>query len=73
MELVLLVWMQQCMGECDGGRQKVKKHYSPSQSLLPFTQRFNHFVPVVSAWAEALSKREKKEEELKNLELSSEF
>lgn len=42
-------------------------------SLLPFTQRFNHFVPGVSAWAEALSKREKKEEELKNLELSSEF
>lgn len=32
MEQVLLVWMQQCMGECDGGRQKVKKHYSPSQS-----------------------------------------
>lgn len=31
MELVLLVWMQQCIGECDGGRQKGKKHFSPSQ------------------------------------------
>lgn len=51
-------------------------------SLLPFTQYFIHFVPgvsgeyttrLISAWREALSKREKKEEELKNLELSCEF
>lgn len=75
MELVLLVWMQKCVGECDGGRQKGKKtlQYFTEHVFFRLTQHFIHSVPGISAWAEALSKRKKKEEELKNLELSSEF
>jgi len=68
--------MQECIGECDGGRQKGKKHFSPSQGKP--SSLYTTFHPLCPRcfrriYHTSLSKREKKEEELKNLELSCEF